>query len=146
MPSIKNKCTAITAAGKPCKNNAIIDSNPPRCAPHSGITGAPQGNTNAITHGFYQKRVTEEEVSQTFASAQDVTLIQEAILIRVVLRRLLNYMHDKDTPPERITAIAPLIFTGARALAFIEKHLPDPNELDWDAALDQLGEEWGWDL
>lgn len=146
MPSDKIKCTAITAAGKPCKGSAITDSIPPRCAPHSGITGAPKGNTNAVTHGFYQKSVTEEEVSAIFTGAENVTLVQEAVLIRVVLRRLMNYMIDKDTPPEKITAIAPLIFAGSRALAFVEKHLPDPNALDWDAALDQLGEEWGWDL
>ena len=146
MSSDKIKCTAVTAAGKPCKGWAITDSIPPRCAPHSGLTGAPKGNTNAVTHGFYQKCMTEEEVSAVFAGAEDVTLVQEAILIRVVLRRLMNYLADKDTPPEKITAVAPLIFTGSRALTYVEKHLPDPNALDWKTTLDQLGEEWGWDL
>ena len=146
MPTDKIKCTAVTAKGKPCKAWAIHDSIPPRCAPHSGITGAPKGNTNAVTHGFYQMGITEEEASGIFVDAEDVTLVQEAVLIRVVLKRLMKYMVDKDTPPEKITAIAPLIFTGSRALAFVEKHLPDPNALDWNAALDQLGEEWGWDL
>lgn len=146
MPSDKIKCTAVTAAGKPCKGWAITGSMPPRCAPHSGITGAPKGNTNAVTHGFYQKRVAEEEVAAVFAGAEDVTLVQETVLIRVVLKRLMNYLVDKDTPQEKITAIAPLIFTGSRTLAYVEKHLPDPNSPDWDAALDQLSKEWDWDL
>lgn len=55
-------------------------------------------------------------------------------------------MIHPDTPPEKITAIAPLIFQGSRALAFLDRHLPDPNEIDWDTALDNLGQAMDWDL
>ena len=75
-----------------------------------------------------------------------MTLAQEIILIRVVLRRLMTYLADEDTPPDKITTIAPLIFTGSRALAYLDRHLPDPNDVDWDAALDQLSAEWDWDI
>ena len=142
----KTKCTAITAKGTPCKGWAIAASDPPRCAPHSGLGGAPKGNTNAVTHGFYQKSVSKEEALEVFSNAENVTLVQEAVLIRVVLRRLMSYLADESTPPEKITMIAPLISTGTRALAYLDRHLPDPNALDWDAALDQLSEEWGWDI
>ena len=146
------RCSATVRDGdstRPCRAWAVHETNPPLCSAHGGgerPVGAPEGNTNAVTHGFYQKHTDEEKISETFDLAQNVTLIQEAVLIRVVLRRLVNYMGDKDTPPEKIIAVAPLIFTGSKTLAYLEKHLPDPNALDWNAALDQLGEEWGWDL
>jgi len=28
----------------------------------------------------------------------------------------------------------------------VQKQLPDPNAIDWDAALDRLGAELDWDL
>ena len=34
------KCTARTASGKPCKAWAIRGSDPPLCAPHTGLAGA----------------------------------------------------------------------------------------------------------
>jgi hypothetical protein len=46
----------------------------------------------------------------------------------------------------KCTAIAPRIFTGSGALAYLDRHLPDLHAFDWDAALDQLSEEWGWDI
>ena len=51
----------VTAAGNPCKNYAITDSIPPRCAPHSGLTGPPKGNTNALKHGFYRPTIRQEK-------------------------------------------------------------------------------------
>ena len=39
--------------GQRCKAWAVRDSKPPRCAAHSGKTGAPAGNKNARTHGGY---------------------------------------------------------------------------------------------
>ncbi len=51
------RCTATTAAGAACKAWAVKDTNPPRCAAHGGTKarpGAPKGNANAVTHGFYR--------------------------------------------------------------------------------------------
>ena len=50
------KCTALTSAGHPCQAWAVKTSHPPRCSAHRGgerPVGAPEGNTNAQTHGFY---------------------------------------------------------------------------------------------
>ena len=52
----KRRCTQLTKAGKYCRAWALRDSDPPTCAMHSGrVTGqgAPEGNRNAVTHGFY---------------------------------------------------------------------------------------------
>ena len=143
---MKIKCTAVTAKGKPCKAWAIQDSNPPRCAPHSGITGAPKGNSNAVTHGFYQRHFTPAEINNLFDSAANVSLIQEAVLLRVLLRRLAEYLGDRDLPLKDFKSIAPLIISGTRALAYVEKHLPDPDAIDWDATLDQLAKDLDWDI
>lgn len=50
------KCAALTKAGSPCGAWAVRKSNPPRCAAHGGgkaPVGAPPGNDNAKSHGFY---------------------------------------------------------------------------------------------
>jgi len=142
----KIKCSATNANDRPCSAFAMHDSDPPLCAAHAGLTGAPIGNTNAVTHGYYQRRVTQEEVASLFTSAEEVALTQEAVLIRVVLHRLAKYLISEDLPIEKVTAIAPLIFTGSRALATLQKHLPDPNAIDMNAVLDELGQKWDWDI
>lgn len=56
MTTNKIRCTATTAKGQPCQAWAVPGSNPPLCAAHGGATklpGAPQGNKNALKHGFY---------------------------------------------------------------------------------------------
>ena len=146
MTAPKIKCTATTANGQPCSAWAMHHSDPPLCSAHAGLTGACEGNTNAVTHGYYQRRVTRDEVTSLFANAENVALTQEVTLVRVVLHRLAEYIVSGDLPPEKLAAIAPLIFTGSRALAFLQKHLPDPNAIDWNATLDELAEEWDWDI
>lgn len=50
------KCTATTTAGTPCRAWAVHGTSPPRCAPHGGgraRIGAPENNTNAVTHGVH---------------------------------------------------------------------------------------------
>ena len=46
-------CSATTKAGEPCKNRAIKGTD--RCSSHSGRVGAPKGNRNRRTHGFYAR-------------------------------------------------------------------------------------------
>jgi hypothetical protein len=50
------RCSAITAAGRPCLGWAVRGSDPPLCPAHGGGRrgpGAPLGNDNAWIHGFY---------------------------------------------------------------------------------------------
>jgi len=52
------RCTATCADGSACRAWAVHDTDPPRCAPHGGgksPVGAPYGNQNALTHGFYAR-------------------------------------------------------------------------------------------
>ena len=146
MTAPKINCTATNAKGQPCSAWVMHQSDPPLCSAHAGLTGSREGNTNAVTHGYYQRRIDRDEVTSLFSKAENVALTQEAILIRVVLHRLAEYVVSGDLPPEKLAAIAPLIFTGSRALAFLQKHLPDPNAIDWNATLDELAEGLDWDI
>jgi hypothetical protein len=47
------RCSAVTAAGQPCRAWAAAGSEPPLCAAHRGKTGAPPGNKNRLAHGLY---------------------------------------------------------------------------------------------
>ena len=58
-PKHKTPCTATTRQDQPCRAWALPGTDPPRCAPHGGASakpGAPMGNHNAVTHGFYANR------------------------------------------------------------------------------------------
>jgi hypothetical protein len=51
---MNERCTALTHNGRPCRNWAVRDSDPPRCGSHGGgrrPPGAPYGNRNAQIHG-----------------------------------------------------------------------------------------------
>lgn len=53
------RCTATTAKHQPCRAWPVKGSNPPRCSAHGGTDariGAPDGNTNAQTHGAYAQQ------------------------------------------------------------------------------------------
>ena len=142
-----NHCSAKVASGAPCRAWAIHDSDPPLCPAHSGLLGAPRGITNAMTHGYYHRKNSRGETDPLFTGAENVALKQEAALIRVALHRLSQLLLDNELPVEKITSIAPLIFSGTRALAYIQRQVIETSdEEDLDAALDQLSEWYGVDL
>jgi hypothetical protein len=142
-----NLCSAKVASGAPCQAWAIHDTDPPLCPAHSGLLGAPRGNTNALKHGYYQKKLSSEEMQSQFDEADNVALKQEAILIRVVLRRLSQYLLNNEVPVDKIASIAPLIFTGTRALAYIQRQVIERDDKEhMDEVLDQLSEWYDVDL
>ena len=146
MPPERTKCTAITAQGKPCKAWSIRGSSPPLCAPHSGLTGGTKGNKNAVTHGYYRKRIEPDEILSLYEKADGVDVDQEIILLRVILHRLSSYINDPDLSLEKTRTVVPLIVTSTRALGYLKKLQPSEDDIDWETALDELSEEWGWDL
>jgi uncharacterized protein YjcR len=54
------RCGAKTRSGKPCMAPAV--SGKTRCRMHGGAagSGAPRGNQNAVTHGFYTRKAKAE--------------------------------------------------------------------------------------
>lgn len=53
-------CSATTKAGEPCRAYAVRGSQ--LCAAHSRAVGAPAGNQNRRTHGFYAASVKMEGI------------------------------------------------------------------------------------
>ena len=74
---MSQRCSAKRRDGQPCNAWAVKGSDPPLCAAHGGTDariGAPPGNQNALTHGFYaapdNPPATIEEVIQDLALKQ----------------------------------------------------------------------------
>jgi len=74
---MNTRCTATRKDGQPCQAWAVADTSPPRCAAHGGgkrPPGAPAGNKNRQTHGFYSRQLTPPpqtiaEVAQALADS-----------------------------------------------------------------------------
>ncbi len=148
------RCSATTRAGRPCRAWAILDSQPPLCAAHSGRikgAGAPIGNQNARKHGFYSRQFTNRELADLVAAGDDIALSDEIAVNRILLQRLLAALETADA--ETLVTIAPLILSSTRAIGRL---LRDQRALSGEAAdgiagalaqaLDELGTEWGIEL
>jgi hypothetical protein len=150
------RCTFTTAGGKPCRAWAVRGTDPPTCAAHSGRThgGAPEGNQNARTHGFYSNVLQEHELADLVAYSEDLDLDDEIALARIILRRLVALLtptHHTDLPD--IARIAGLALQATRTIARL---LRDKRALSGEAAdgiagaiaqaLDELSTEWGVEL
>jgi hypothetical protein len=49
--STLRRCTATRTDGRPCNGRPMRGRDV--CAAHAGLTGAPRGNKNRLTHGLY---------------------------------------------------------------------------------------------
>jgi hypothetical protein len=75
MAKAKQRCTALTLKGIQCKRWATEGTNPPVChfPSHGGSgkkTGAPLGNKNAETHGFYSAESAAQTLEANIADLQ----------------------------------------------------------------------------
>lgn len=90
-------CGAKTRSGKPCKVKAMPNG---RCRMHGGTnTGAPTGNTNAVTHGIYAKHLTKAE-AEAFPHIELGTVDEEIRLTRIRLARALAAENKAKGKPE----------------------------------------------
>ena len=152
----RRRCEATTAAGRPCRAWAVRDTEPPRCSAHAGRTtgaGAPDGNQNARTHGFYARTLTPAELADLVAATDLTTLEDEIAVTRVALRRLLHLLHDEGASPEDILKVAPLVFKGTGRIArllrdqrIISGAIVDDSLGAIAGALDLVSDELGVDL
>ena len=139
-----------------CRAWAVRGSDPPLCAPHTkGKVGAPVGNQNRRTHGFYSQYLHRDELADLVASAGEWSLEGEVAIARVALRRLMAYLARADElSPLDYTRVANVAFRGARTVArLMQEHydltqVTGTDELTQalNAALDSLSEEWGVEL
>lgn len=149
------QCEATTKAGARCSAFAVHGSDPPRCSAHLGRNagaGAPPGNQNRRTHGFYSRHFTQAE-TEDLTALVDGSLDSEINVVRVALRRALAVLQDDGSDPEVVAALVPLVFAGGRTVARLMR---DKRILSGEGsaaimselaeALETLGEEWGVEL
>lgn len=138
----------------PCKAWAVHGTHPPACSAHAGRNvgaGAPAGNDNATKHGFYGSEFTTDELADLIAYADDLDLTAELATLRVLQRRLLNFINtNPDLPADDLAAIASLATGNVRAIAYLFRtmHILDDKHADGVAgaigqALDELSNLWG---
>jgi hypothetical protein len=150
------RCSALNPDGRPCRAWAIRGSDPPLCSAHAGRNvgaGAPPGNQNRRSHGFYATAFDPGEVAAALDDDTFFALQSEIACARIALRRVLAYLVSDDLPPLDYLKVAALAFQGVRTIARL---LRDNQALGGqpsselqaaiDSALDELGAEWGIDL
>ena len=142
-----------------CRAWAMRDSDPPLCASHSpGLSGAPLGNRNALTHGYYASTLHPDDLATLDEQATHSSLDGEILIIRIALRRLQHMIltgltPDPDPQPLHVQDYARFIgltFQAANTLSRLVRvrfELPDdPWTRIMDMVLDDLSEEWGIEL
>ena len=146
------RCTATTHSGRPCRAWAMHHTNPPRCAIHAGraLGGAPPGNRNAVTHGYY----TTPDLSG------DLHIDLNRIILDLAAKQAqLSAMIDhclQDINGHDLRDIARLMALHAQTASRLGRLLRDQDALSGntadqlqeaiDFALDELSEEWGVEL
>ncbi len=152
------RCASTTKKGQPCRAWSIRDRQPPACSAHAGRNtgaGAPAGNQNRVTHGFYAGDFTERELADLVSLAGAIDLIDEMAVARIHLRRLTSFLSKRfeDIPAGNLASISPLITTSLNTIAnLIRTHhlVTGGSASDIGAAinqaLDELGELWEVEL
>jgi hypothetical protein len=138
------RCSATTKAGSQCRAFAVRGTDPPLCSIHAGITvgGAPQGNRNAVTHGFY-------------ASTDISDVILDLASKQAQLSQLIDACFEK-LDPRTIPDLARLLALHGQNASRIGRLLRDRQALTSetsdeltdaiDAALDELANGWQIEL
>jgi hypothetical protein len=121
MPTESRHCSHRKPDGTPCRAWAIRGSDPPTCASHARRArgGAPPGNTNAATHGFYSPVLRPDELADLVACADDLTLDDEIACARVIMRRLLGILTEFENGSrlDEIARLASLALQATRTIA-----------------------------
>jgi hypothetical protein len=160
MPE-SHKCSYTTRAGAPCRSWAIPGTDPPACSAHAGRNvgaGAPPGNQNRRTHGFYAVALTRQELADLVAYAGDTTLDGEIACARVALRRVLNLLlsagpEGSTLSPQEYGRLVALSLQATRTVARLLCIKRDLGDFAGDgpaalisSVLDELSAEWGVEL
>jgi len=120
-PTRTTICTATLPNGTACRAWSTRDSTPPLCAAHlhrNTGAGAPTANTNRVSHSFYSRFLTADELADLLPAAADNTLDDEIALARVCCRRILEYLQvTTTTEPADFATLAAVALTGTRTIA-----------------------------
>lgn len=150
------RCTASTKSGVACSAFAVRGSDPPLCSAHLGRNagaGAPDGNQNRRSHGFYGRYYSADELADLEQGDIDQSIDGEIKVVRVALRRALRVLEDDEADPGLVAALVPLVFAGGRTVARLLRDRKLLSGEDGETvmrelsdALEELGAEWGVNL
>lgn len=123
-------CTGTTRRGTPCRNQALPDSQPPRCRLHL---------------------LDQPGLVAASPAADSRDLSAELLLVRDVLGRLADRLDDPTYTllPDDLRTLATLIYSGVRTVAYLLARQPEAaNDLQtWlNRALDTLAADLSADL
>ena len=149
-PDTKRRCTHPTKSGQPCRAWALKGSDPPTCAIHAGrVTGqgAPPGNRNRVTHGFYA------DFDLYDPDAPPINgIIQDLAARMAQLSQIIESYADELSIADLVT----LFRVHGQNASRLGRLLRDRDALSgdstdrltqiFDAALDALSEEWEVEL
>lgn len=139
----------------------MLGSNPPLCYRHGGLAaGGTPGRKKKVDEGdeafpvFYRVAFSRQEMAELRRLAAEEGLDEEIAIARIILRRLLFYLHgNPDLDAATLARLAPLAFRGTLTVAQL---LRDQRALSGAAsdgiagaigqALDELATEWGVEL
>jgi hypothetical protein len=147
-------------------------SDPPACTAHAprGVdpkvppgqgeglrrrVGAPPGNQNARTHGFYARTLSPQEMGDLVSYAASMSLDDEVACARVALRRVLEFVRQdsSDLNQDQYIQVVKLVFYGTRTIARLLRERTTLSDAAADRltrifgkVLDDLGTEWGREL
>jgi hypothetical protein len=136
------RCSHTTRSGQPCRAWAIRGSDPPTCSAHAGRlkgrAGAPPGNQNARTHGYYAPAVPEDQ--ENVLLFQETSLESEILIARLLLMRLVKYIDCRrdDLDEASFSRVANLCFQALRTLT--DRQISGVRSVFTPAA---LAEKWG---
>ncbi len=171
-------CTATTRQGQPCRAWAVPGTDPPRCAPHGGAgakPGAPEGNQNAVTHGFYARNWSFPQISdvadpKTQSGQTHIPDTQDDVIVAATLAEVMTYITEDLVKKyialskyidQSFAELTPLAMTHLLALhaqiasrigrllrdqKIIDPGLPTGMEQAINKALDELSEQFGTPL
>lgn len=144
-----------------CRAWAVRGSDPPLCVAHAGRAvgaGAPPGNQNRRTHGFYGRILQPDEANDLHSYGKSITIDSEIGIARVALRRVFDMLETHATPgpdPQPIDVelyvrLLTLAFRGAGTISrllSIRQQLPEAqddriHESLVDAYI-ELRDKWG---
>ena len=110
-----------------CRNYAMRGRNLCRAhltpkLPSQGEDTSP-GESNHLTHGFYSRHYTIQELADLLDKAEIPGLDEEITAARIAIRRLLSYLAENGPIPDRdFQAAIALVFTGAATIGRLLRH------------------------
>jgi hypothetical protein len=148
----KRKCSATTRSGRPCRQWATLDSDPPLCPAHDKPPWLAPGG-EARDDAVAGKPPAAQAPAEVMAMIDAALIGDELALNRVILRRLLEATEGDELAMRELVRVGRLVFRGGQAVArLLRKEEALSGQAADDVAgaigkaLDELGTEWGLEL